>query len=106
MGVAARAQGLINMLTVNDVATFSDKAYQGASGAVRTPFKRCVTRPTCHAGRRWSTGSTPCIRVLSESSVSLLKGWKLLAKIRCCPRRATAIIGAILVLRHIRARQP
>jgi hypothetical protein len=27
-----------------------------------------------------------------------LKTWRLLAKLRCCPRRATAITAAILVL--------
>ncbi|MBQ1075605.1 IS5/IS1182 family transposase, partial [Micromonospora sp. C31] len=27
-----------------------------------------------------------------------LKTWKILAKLRCCPRRATAIVQAILVL--------
>ncbi|MGC5332133.1 IS5/IS1182 family transposase, partial [Micromonospora sp. DT62] len=28
------------------------------------------------------------------------KGWKILTKLRCCPRRATAIIKAILALHH------
>ncbi|MDH6472813.1 hypothetical protein M2303_006396, partial [Micromonospora sp. H404/HB375] len=27
-----------------------------------------------------------------------LKTWKILTKLRCCPRRATAIVQAILVL--------
>jgi hypothetical protein len=27
-----------------------------------------------------------------------LKSWKILTKLRCCPRRATAIVQAILVL--------
>ena len=29
--------------------------------------------------------------------------WKILAKLRCCPRRATAIVQAILVLHHVEA---
>ncbi|MDQ2587994.1 IS5/IS1182 family transposase, partial [Saccharothrix yanglingensis] len=34
-----------------------------------------------------------------------LKGWKILVKLRCCPRRATAIIAAILVLHHVETRR-
>ena len=30
--------------------------------------------------------------------MTTLKGWKILTKLRCCPRRATAIVQAILVL--------
>jgi uncharacterized protein (DUF952 family) len=37
---AARTDGIIAALTNADVMTFADKAYQGAGGSVRTPFKR------------------------------------------------------------------
>lgn len=37
---AARTRGIIDALTSATVMTFADKAYQGAGGAVRTPFKR------------------------------------------------------------------
>jgi hypothetical protein len=30
-----------------------------------------------------------------------LKTWKVLTKLRCCPRRATAIVQAILVLQTV-----
>ncbi|MBO3748973.1 IS5/IS1182 family transposase, partial [Streptosporangiaceae bacterium NEAU-GS5] len=30
-----------------------------------------------------------------------LKAWKILAKVRCCPRRITAIVHAILVLQAV-----
>jgi len=33
----------------------------------------------------------------------MLKTWKILTKLRCCPRRATAIVQAILVLHHVEA---
>jgi hypothetical protein len=33
--------------------------------------------------------------------VATLKGWKILTKLRCCPRRATAIVAAILVLHQV-----
>jgi hypothetical protein len=35
--------------------------------------------------------------------VATLKGWRILTKLRCCPRRATAIVQAILVLHHVEA---
>ncbi|GAA2692906.1 hypothetical protein GCM10010428_70690 [Actinosynnema pretiosum subsp. pretiosum] len=44
------------------------------------------------------------IRAFGEHVVSLLKDWKVLAKLRCCPRRATMVVAAILVLRHIETR--
>ena len=56
---AARTHGVLDALTSANVMTFADKAYQGARGGVRTPFKR-------HP-----------------------------------PRRATAIVQAILVLHHV-----
>ena len=34
------AVDLLAALTAADVMTFADKAYQGAGGTVRTPFKR------------------------------------------------------------------
>jgi hypothetical protein len=33
-----------------------------------------------------------------------LKTLKILTKLRCCPRRATAIVQAILVLHHVETR--
>jgi hypothetical protein len=42
---AARTHGIIAALTNADVMTFADKAYQGAGGSVRTPFKRHRYRP-------------------------------------------------------------
>ena len=102
---AARTHGLIDMLTTNDVTAFADKAYQGAGGTVRTPFKRHATRPRLSRGQKAVNRAHARIRALGERAVSLLKGWKILAKLRCCPRRATAIIAAILVLHHVETRR-
>ena len=41
------------------------------------------------------------IRARGERAIATLKGWKILVKLRCCPRRATAIVQAILVLHHV-----
>jgi hypothetical protein len=42
---AARTHSIIEALTSANVMTFADKAYQGARGTVRTPFKRHRYRP-------------------------------------------------------------
>lgn len=42
-----------------------------------------------------------CIRALGERAIATLKTWRLLNKLRCCPRRATATVQAILALHHI-----
>jgi hypothetical protein len=38
-----------------------------------------------------------------ERAIATLKPWRILAKLRCCPRRATAIVHAVLVLHHVEA---
>lgn len=93
---AARTHGLIDALTNANVLTFADKGYQGARGAVWTPFKRRRTR----LSRRQKSVNRhhAKIRALGERAVSTLKTWKILTQLRCCPRRATPIVQAILVL--------
>ncbi|MBB5956942.1 hypothetical protein FHS29_003535 [Saccharothrix tamanrassetensis] len=98
---AARTHGLVDVLTGHSVTTFADKAYQGAGGTVRTPFKRNAKRPRLSRGQKAVNRAHARIRALGERAVALLKGWKILTKLRCCPRRATAITAAILVLHHI-----
>ncbi|GAA1311857.1 transposase family protein [Saccharothrix xinjiangensis] len=102
---AARAHGLVEVLTANEVTTSADKAYQGAGGTVRTPFKRHATRPRLSRGQEAVNRAHARIRALGERAVPLLKDWKVLTKLRCCPRRATAIISAILVLHHTETRR-
>jgi hypothetical protein len=36
-----------------------------------------------------------------EGAIATLKTWKILAELRCCPRRATAIVQAILTLHQV-----
>ncbi|GAA2678688.1 DDE superfamily endonuclease [Actinosynnema pretiosum] len=104
---AARTHGVIEMPTAHDVTPFADKAHQGAGGTVRTPFKRHATRPRLSRGQKAVNRTHARIRALGERAVSLLKDWKVPVKPRCCPRRATAIVAAILVLHHVEIpRQP
>ncbi|BCL14665.1 transposase family protein [Micromonospora sagamiensis] len=98
---AARTHGLIDALTSTNVMTFADKAYQGAGGSVRTPFKRHRYRPRLSRRQKTVNHHHAKIRAIGERAVATLKTWKVLAKLRCCPGRATAIVQAILVLHHV-----
>jgi hypothetical protein len=100
---AARAHGIIEALTSADVMTFADKGYQGARGSVRTPFKRRRFRPKLSRRQKSVNRVHAKIRARGERAIATLKTWKSLAKLRCCPRRATTIVQAILVLHHVEA---
>ncbi|MFI1995321.1 transposase family protein [Actinoplanes sp. NPDC020271] len=100
---AARTHGIIDALTSADVMTFADKGYQGARGSVRTPFKRRRFRPKLSRRQKTINRAHAKIRARGERAIATLKTWKILTKLRCCPRRATAIVQAILVLHHVEA---
>ena len=95
---AARSHGLLDALTSAGVLTFADKAYQGADGTIGTPFKRHHPRPRLSRRQKAVNRNHARIRGIGERAVATLKTWKILTKLRCCPRRATAIVQAILVL--------
>jgi hypothetical protein len=76
--------------------TFADKGYQGAGGTVWTAFKRRRTRLSRRQKQVHRHHAK--IRALGERAVATLKGWKILTKLRCCPRRATTRVQAILAL--------
>lgn len=98
---AARTRGIIDALTSATVMTFADKAYQGAGGAVRTPFKRHHHRPKLSARQKAVNKAHARIRARYERAVATLKTWKLLTKLRCSPSRTTTIVQAILALHHV-----
>ncbi len=100
---ASRDLGIIGALTSAEVMTFADKGYQGAGVTIRTPFKRHRHRPRLSRRQKTVNRDHARIRALGERAVATLKTWKILAKLRCCPRRATAIVQAILVLHHAEA---
>ena len=68
---------------------------------MRTPFKRHPYRPKLSRRQKAVNKAHAWIRCRGERAVATLKTWKILAKLRCCPRRATAIVQAILVLHHV-----
>ncbi|GAA1553159.1 transposase family protein [Dactylosporangium maewongense] len=98
---AARTHNLIERLTGHCVMTLADKAYQGAGGTIRTPFKRQRHRPRLYRRQRSVNRCHARARGIGERAVATLKSWKILTKLRCCPRRSTAIVQAITVLCRI-----
>ncbi len=100
---AARTHGINDALTSADVMTFADKGYQGAHGSVRTPFKRHRFRPKLSRRQTAVNRTHAKIRARGERAIATLKTWKILTKLRCCPRRTTPIVQAILVLHHVEA---
>jgi hypothetical protein len=95
---AARDHGLIDALASASVMTFADKACQGAGGTVRTPFKRHHHRPPLSRNQKEVNRAHARIRGIGERAIATLKTWKLLARLHCCPQRATALLAAILAL--------
>lgn len=83
--------------------TFADMGYQGAGGSVRTPFKRRRFRPKLSRRQKAVNRAHAKIRACGERAVATLKTWKILVKLRSCPRRATPIMQAILALHHVEA---
>ncbi|MFI6333133.1 transposase family protein, partial [Micromonospora chersina] len=79
----------------------ADKGYQRARGSVRTPLKRRRFRPKLSRRQKTVNRTHARIRARGERAIATPKTWKILAKLRCCPRRATTIVQAILLLHHV-----
>ena len=99
---AAREHGLIDALQTADVRVIADNGYRGAGFEV--PQRRRPADPETGERRRLSrnqkaVNSTHARqRGPGERANAQLKNWKILRKIRCCPRRATDLVKAVLVL--------
>ncbi|MFF1595009.1 transposase family protein [Streptomyces sp. NPDC058286] len=93
---AARQHGIVEALAGAGLKCWADKAYQGAGGTIRVPFRgRRLKR-----WKRRHNSSHAKIRCLGEQAMATLKGWRLLRKIRCSTNRITDIVKAVLVLHH------
>jgi hypothetical protein len=94
---AARSHGIVEALTEADVLTLADKGYRGARGSVLVPFYgRNLPERMREVNRDHAK-----VRAIGERAIATLKTWKLLTKLHCCPRRATALLAAILVLQLV-----
>jgi transposase len=96
---AARQHGVVAALVDADAWAYADLAYQGAGPNITVPFRRRPRRLS--RNQRVVNRNRARNRAPGERAVATLKTWKVLTKLRCCPRRATAIVHAILVLHHI-----
>ncbi|MGA5065262.1 transposase family protein [Streptomyces exfoliatus] len=92
----ARTHGIVDALTEAGLKCWADKAYQGAGGSIRVPFRgRRLKR-----WQRRHNSTHAKIRCVGEQAVATLKGWRLLRKLRCSTNRITAIVQAVLALHH------
>ncbi len=96
---AARTHSIPATLIKFGVARYADNAYRGAGPTIAVPFHR-GRRPLSTAQRQVNAAHASN-RGPGERAMATLKTWKLLAKLRCCPHRATAIIAAIRILQAI-----
>ncbi len=98
---AALSHDITSALSSAEVMTFADRGYQGAGGSIRTPFKQHRRRQRLSRREEAVNRSHARIRALGERAIAALKTWRPLNKLRCCPRRATVIVQAILALHHV-----
>ncbi|MFD3844848.1 transposase family protein [Streptomyces microflavus] len=96
---ATRQHGIVEALAKAGLRCWADKAYQGAGNPVRAPFRGwCLKR-----WKRYYNTTHAKIRCIGEQAMAILKGWRLLRKLRCSTNRITAIVQAVLVLHHASA---
>lgn len=95
----ARQHRIIEALADADLKCWANKAYQGAGGSVRVPFRgRRLKR-----WKRLHNTAHAKIRCLGEQAMATLKSWRLLRKLRCSTNRITDLVKAVLVLHHASA---
>lgn len=97
---AARTHGVINALDKAGIRCWADKAYQGAGGTTRVPYRGRWDKLS--TGQRAVNVSHAKIRALGEQAMATLKTWRLLRKLRCSTTRITALVQAVLTL-HLNA---
>jgi hypothetical protein len=98
---AARIWGIPRALEEAGIITLADKAYQGAEGPVRTPYKG-KNKPE---SQKQANRAHAKLRGPGERANAQLKSWKILRKLRCSPSKAGHLCKAIAVLQNHRVAQ-
>ncbi|GGT47954.1 transposase family protein [Nonomuraea spiralis] len=98
---AARIWGILRALERAGIITLADKAYQGAGGLVRTPYKG-KNKPE---SQKQANRAHARLRGPGERANAQLKNWKILRKLRCSPSKAGHLCKAIAVLQNHRVAQ-
>ncbi|WP_405151464.1 transposase family protein [Sphaerisporangium sp. NBC_01403] len=91
---AARIWGIIRRLRAAGLITLADKGYVGAGQPVLVPYKG-RNKP---ASQKAANSSHAKLRGPGERANAVLKTWRILRKLRCCPLRAGQLVKAIFVL--------
>ncbi|WP_329162253.1 transposase family protein [Streptomyces anulatus] len=91
---AARTHEIVDALAAAGLKCWADKAYQGAGRQIRVPFRGRRLKQW----KRRHNSSHARIRCVGEQAMAVLKGWRLLRKLRCSTNRITDIVKAVLVL--------
>ncbi len=91
---AARIWGIIRRLKAAGLVTLADKGYVGAGEPVRVPYKG-RGKPV---GQKIANSAHAKLRGPGERANAQLKNWRILQKLRCCPKRAGQLVKAIHVL--------
>ena len=87
---------IIDALAETGINCWADKAYQGAGGTVRVPYRG---RWENLSERQQAVNRSHArIRALVEQAVAALKSWRLLRRLRCSPARTTGLVQAALCL--------
>ena len=103
MSPIVRVESLSKQYRLGGRESAYDTLRESIDEAVRTPFKRRRYRPKLSRRQKAVNRAHAKIRARGERAIATLKTWKVLIKLRCCPRRATAIVQAILVLHGVEA---
>ncbi len=93
---AARSHGIFDALATAVLKCRADKACQGAGRHIRAPFRG--RRPKRRKRRHNSSHAK--IRCVGEQAMAVLKGRRLLRKLRCSTSPITDIVKAVLTLHH------
>jgi hypothetical protein len=101
---AANEHGIIDALARAGIQVVVDHGYRGAGPGFDLPQRRRRADPDTGERRRLSpaqrevNAAHAAQRGPGERANAVLKSWKVLRKIRCCPLRTTALVKAVQVL--------
>jgi hypothetical protein len=90
---AERIWGVLRELEAAGLVTLADKGYQGSTRA-KIPY-RGKGKPE---SQKEANRAHAKLRAPGERSNALLKNWRILRKLRCCPWRAGQLAKAIHTL--------
>jgi DDE superfamily endonuclease len=90
---AARIWGIIQSLAASGLVVLGDKGYLGEEN-IRAPY-RGRNKP---ASQKETNRTHARLRAPGERANAQLKSWRILRKLRCCPRRAGQLTKAIHIL--------